>query len=67
MARLPMFNDLVIDDLLLSVQCSQDQFEEARSSITKALELRPDLKKKMEDDGEFKRLCKRILKDFDIQ
>jgi tetratricopeptide (TPR) repeat protein len=52
---------------LARFQCSQDQFEEARSSITKALELRPDLKKKMEDDGEFKRLCKRILKDFNIQ
>lgn len=40
--------------------CAGGQFAQAKHAIEKALELRPDLKTTMKEDGEFQRLCGKL-------
>ncbi len=42
---------------LARFQCATGHFEEAKQSVKRALEERPDLRDAMNQDGEFQRLC----------
>lgn len=46
---------------LARFQCAAGRFDAARKSIETAIESRPDLRARMDKDGEFRTLCARIL------
>lgn len=49
---------------LARVQCAAGNLNEARTAIEKALNLRPELKETMANDGEFTRVCKPLQQIF---
>ena len=50
---------------LARVYCADGDFKRSAEAIKKAVELRPDLKQTMRQDGEFKQLCKTVLSVLD--